>query len=628
MLSFTSIQFIFTTFIFFLTFPLLKSEDTNYAACSIPYSCGNITVGYPFWGDNRPKFCGIPDLRLKCSSDVKVHTVTNLINKGYGVPFRVLAINLSSNTIVVSPNKLFEHCHLKESNITFISTFKPAASYRNIILYYGCGNGCGYKSLNCTYKDGSTGSAYYFDKPSDMSRNCSCSNNVIFPVYQRGLDELRSTKDGSIYRILTKWPIQMMYKANFTACSECQKSGGRCGSSEELSSDQFVCYCSDGSKQLVCRSARSKSGAAILGLGTTMSVLWVICAKKRRTTGKFSNLWSSRITNQNVATFLKSYGSLAPKRYTYTDIRKMTHSFKDKLGEGGYGSVYKGKLRDGRFVAVKKLKFLKDDDGKDFINEVLSISRTNHVNVVTLLGYCFEGNKRALIFEFLPNGSLEKFMYGRQIGSTLQWDIVFDIAIGIAKGLDYLHRGCNTRILHFDIKPHNILLDEDFRPKISDFGLARLCPQKNSMISMSEARGTIGYIAPEVFCRNFGGVSHKSDVYSYGMMLIDLVCGREKHVVDDQFCSDMYFPEWIYNRLDGLEEGAVQEILNDANKELEKKLILVSLWCIQTYPSNRPPMHKVVEMLEGPLELLQNPPKPHLSSPARCEFDSSSLITT
>ncbi|KMT13953.1 hypothetical protein BVRB_4g077880 isoform C [Beta vulgaris subsp. vulgaris] len=558
MLSFISIQFIFTTFIFFLTFPLLKSEDTNYAACSIPYSCGNITVGYPFWGDNRPKFCGIPDLRLKCSSDVKVHTMIDLINNGYGVPFRVLAINLSSNTIVVSRNKLFEHCHLKESNITFISTFKPAASYRNIILYYGCGNGCGSKSLNCTNSDSTIGSAYYFDKPSDMSRNCSCSNNVTFPVYERGLDELRSTKNGSIYSILTKWPIQMMYKANFTACSECQKSGGRCGSTEDPYSDQFMCYCSDGSKQSVC----SKSGAAMLGLGTTMCVFWIISARKRRTTGKFSNLWSSRITNQNVATFLKSYGSLAPKRYTYIDIRKMTHSFKDKLGEGGYGSVYKGKLRDGRFVAVKKLKFLKGDDGKDFINEVLSISRTNHVNVVTLLGYCFEGNKRALIFEFLPNGSLEKFMYGRQIGSTLQWDIVFDIAIGIAKGLDYLHRGCNTH------------------------------------------------------------------VYSYGMMLIDLVCGREKHVVDDQFCSDMYFPEWIYNRLDGLEEGAVQEILNDANKELEKKLILVSLWCIQTYPSNRPPMHKVVEMLEGPLELLQNPPKPHLSSPARCEFDSSSLITT
>uniref|UniRef100_A0A803MYL4 non-specific serine/threonine protein kinase n=1 Tax=Chenopodium quinoa TaxID=63459 RepID=A0A803MYL4_CHEQI len=177
---------------------------------------------------------------------------------------------------------------------------------------------------------------------------------------------------------------------------------------------------------------------------------------------------------------------------------------------GGYGAVFKGELHDSCFMAVKDLKRLRDD-GEEFINEVVSIGRTNHVNVVALLASC----------------------------SSLPSKTLYSILVGIAKGLDYLHRGCNARILHFDIKPHNILLDEEFCPKISDFGLARLCPAKDSLVSMSEARGTIGYIAPEVFYRNnFGGVSNKSDVYSYGMMLLELVCGRRNVVPEAQQGSE------------------------------------------------------------------------------------------
>lgn len=330
-----------------------------------------------------------------------------------------------------------------------------------------------------------------------------------------------------------------------------------------------------------------------------------------------------------MVAFLKSYGSLAPKRYTYTDIKNMTRSFKDRLGEGGYGHVYKGKLVDGRNVAVKVLKKLKGN-GEEFINEVLSISRTNHVNIVTLLGFCFEGKKRALVYEFLPNGSLEKFIHGAGSSQTLPCDTLFSIAVGIAKGLDYLHRGCNTRILHFDIKPHNILLDEKFCPKISDFGLARLFPKEQSHISTMEARGTIGYIAPEVFCRNFGGVSHKSDVYSFGMMVIDMVCGRTNTSADVQHSSELYFPEWIYNQLEVEQGTALQGIMNDEENKMQRKIILVGLWCIQNFPSNRPSMNKVIEMLEGSLEALQMPPKPDLSSPSRSVSYTSSTpqVTT
>ena len=290
----------------------------------------------------------------------------------------------------------------------------------------------------------------------------------------------------------------------------------------------------------------------------------------------------------------------------------MTKSFNNKLGQGGYGCVYKGKLQDDCFVAVKVLEESKAN-GEEFINEVASISRTSHVNIVTLKGFCSEGSKRALIYEFMPNGSLEKFIYkGNPSNSNHQlgWETLYNIAVGIARGLEYLHRGCNTRILHFDIKPHNILLDENFCPKISDFGLAKICPREKSIISMVGARGTTGYIAPEVFSRTFGEISHKSDVYSYGMMVLEMTGGRKNVDASVDFTSEVYFPHWIYKRLELNEELGLLGLLNERDEDNARKMIIVSLWCIQTDTSNRPSMSKVVEMLEGSLDSLQIPSKP------------------
>ncbi|XP_021638868.2 LEAF RUST 10 DISEASE-RESISTANCE LOCUS RECEPTOR-LIKE PROTEIN KINASE-like 2.5 [Hevea brasiliensis] len=233
---------------------------------------------------------------------------------------------------------------------------------------------------------------------------------------------------------------------------------------------------------------------------------------------------------------------MAPKRYSYSDVKKMTDSFKTRLGQGGYGTVYKGSLLDGRPVAVKilnnslKVKGM----GEEFINEVASITKTSNVNIVSLLGFCFEGDKRALIYEFMANDSLEKFIYNGntwKVGCCLQWENFYEVGIGIAKGLEHLHGGCNTRILHLDIKPHNILLDENFHPKIADFGLSKLCSRKESITSMDDARGTIGYIAPEVYSRRFGRVSHKSDVYSHGMLILEIVSGRNNANIRTDYAS-------------------------------------------------------------------------------------------
>ncbi|XP_048135907.1 PR5-like receptor kinase [Rhodamnia argentea] len=318
---------------------------------------------------------------------------------------------------------------------------------------------------------------------------------------------------------------------------------------------------------------------------------------------------------------MKIEGLASSRRYTYKDIKRMTNSFGEKLGQGAYGCVYKGKLQDGQLVVVKLLKKLKGN-AEEFFNEVASISRTSHVNVVSLLGFCFEGSKRALIYEFMPNGSLENFIFNRsdtlEVDQQLSWDTLYKISLGIAHGLEYLHRGCNTRILHFDIKPHNILLDRNYCPKISDFGLAKICPREESIVSMLGARGTPRYIAPELIMRNIGGVSHKSYVHSYGIMVLEMV-GRRKNIeVTVDHTSKIYFPHWVHQRLKLQEEFGLCGITNEEEEGIAKKMIVISLWwCIQIDPRGRPSMTQVVEMLKGSVEALQVPPKPTFSSPSR-----------
>uniref|UniRef100_M1D0D8 Receptor kinase n=1 Tax=Solanum tuberosum TaxID=4113 RepID=M1D0D8_SOLTU len=439
------------------------------------------------------------------------------------------------------------------------------------------GFGCGGENGN------DWGLAMFAEDESFESALQVCEKHVMAPVEMLG-DE-GSNRDVDYLGILRRGFRLIWTAAN---CSECAESGGYCGF--DVINYKFEFF--------------SCIGVVIL----------LFCLRKKIFWHNNLRFWESRAEDhRNIEAFLKNSGSYAPKRYNYADIKRITSRFKNKLGQGGFGNVYRGSLRNESQVAVKVLNELKGN-GEDFINEVASISRTSHVNIVSLVGFCFEGHKRALIYEFMPNGSLEKFIYEERSNGVRQlgWPILYKIALGIARGLEYLHRGCNTRILHFDIKPHNILLDEDFCPKISDFGLAKLCIKKESIVSMLGPRGTIGYIAPEVVCRNLGGVSHKSDVYSYGMMVLEMVGGRKNVDVGVDRTSEIYFPHWLYRRIELDEELQLIGIMNEEENECARKMVIASLWCIQTDPANRPSMSKVVEMLEGKLDSLQMPPK-HLS---------------
>ncbi|VAH72178.1 unnamed protein product [Triticum turgidum subsp. durum] len=275
--------------------------------------------------------------------------------------------------------------------------------------------------------------------------------------------------------------------------------------------------------------------------------------------------------------FLKTYGTSKPTRYTFSEVKKITRRFKDKVGHGGFGSV----------------------------------------NIVRLLGFFSEGTRRAVIYEYMPNESLEKHIFSHDSNISrrlLVPEKMLEIALGVARGMEYLHQGCNQRILHFDIKPHNILLDYNFNPKISDFGLAKLCARDQSIITLTAARGTMGYIAPELYSPNFGGISYKSDVYSFGMLVLEMVSGRRNSDPSVESQHEVYLPEWVYEKVTTEEELGVTLETTQEEKENIRKLIIVALWCIQWNPKNRPSMTKVVNMLTGRLQNLQIPPKPFVSS--------------
>ncbi|KAJ7969143.1 Receptor-like kinase [Quillaja saponaria] len=327
---------------------------------------------------------------------------------------------------------------------------------------------------------------------------------------------------------------------------------------------------------------------------------------------KMLNKMTLTRNDRDLETFIRNRGL---KRYKYSDVKKMTKSFMEEVGRGGFGKVYKGKLPKSCLVAVNLLDASRWN-GEDFVNEVSSLSITSHVNIVKLLGFCLEGNRKALIYEFVPNGSLANFIYNdrttpNNTSPLLSWKKLLQIA----RGLEYLHQVCNTRILHLDIKPQNIHLDKNFSPKIADFGVAKLCPGRDSITSMKQARGTLGYMALEVWNRNFG-ISNKSDVYSYGMMILEMAEGRKNMNTEASHSSLQYFPQWVYNHLEQGNNLRINGVITTENNEIAKKMVLVGLWCIQTNPWDRPSITRVIGILKANMDhqSLQVPPNPFLPS--------------
>jgi len=292
-------------------------------------------------------------------------------------------------------------------------------------------------------------------------------------------------------------------------------------------------------------------------------------------------------------------------RFKYSDLQRLTRSFSEQLGAGSFGSVFKGAGSDGTTGAVKKLEGFQQGD-KQFRAEVSTIGNIHHMNLIRLLGFCSEGVKRLLVYEYMPNGSLDKHLFGSSC-TTLSWKIRYQIAVGIAKGLAYLHEECRDCIIHCDIKPQNILLDASFVPKLADFGLAKLFGRDFSRV-LTSMRGTIGYLAPEWISGE--AITTKADVFSYGMMLFEIISGRRNLEHKDTSMAT-FFPVLVARKL---HEGEVQsllskELVNGVNERELERACKVACWCVHGNESSRPTMGEVVKILEGVIDV-EMPPVP------------------
>ncbi|XP_062213544.1 rust resistance kinase Lr10-like isoform X2 [Phragmites australis] len=592
-------------------------DDKDFFSYCPPSRCSEHgpEIRFPFRleSSNTSSLCGAPCMKLACSGEDTI-----LLHPALAA-YKVTAIDYRRSTLTITPPVNSPPCHLIAKLMSMSASIPsdPCSIFSDQFAAIVC---CSRKSTPSTSAgdyilgpisclSNTTHFSYLVDTDQYMSvlpLDCKVISDGMIRMPRIMLDIVSDTttefkeiaeRITNVTEMTVSWDrYELGIPYN---CTECENHGRRCAFSSQMNQT----FCMRHGSHVKVIAATSSVAALVVLLLMVASALYL--SLKRR--------YNEEI-HLKVEMFLKTYGTSKPTRYTFSEVKKIARRFREKIGQGGFGSVYKGELPNGVPVAVKMLEN-STGEGEDFINEVATIGLIHHANIVRLLGFCSEGTRRALIYEFMPNESLEKYIFlpDSSTSKELLPNKMVDVALGIARGMEYLHQGCSKRILHFDIKPHNILLDYNFNPKISDFGLAKLCARDQSIVTLTAARGTMGYIAPELYSRNFGGVSYKSDVYSFGMLVLEMVSGMRNSDPSVESPNEIYLPEWIFEKvITGQDLVLAREMTEE--KEKVRQLAIVALWCIQWNPKNRPSMTKVVNMLTGRLENLQIPPKPFVSS--------------
>lgn len=332
------------------------------------------------------------------------------------------------------------------------------------------------------------------------------------------------------------------------------------------------------------------SGFFLLTIIVALAILWW----RKNRLSKGGNVKLRRLYSSSSAELEIIYIPGLPKRFNYEEVAVATENLKTQIGSGGFGTVYKGTLSDKSVVAVKKISSLGVQGKKEFCTEIAIIGNIHHVNLVRLIGFCAQGRQRFLVLEYMNRGSLDRTLFGNG-APVLEWRERVEIALGTARGLAYLHSGCEHKIIHCDVKPENILLHDDLQVKISDFGISKLLsPEQSSLFTTM--RGTRGYLAPEWLTSS--AISDKIDVYSFGMVLLEIVRGRKNNSMEG-----IYFPLFALEMQEQSQylELADPRVEGRVTSEQVEKLVRIALCCVHEEPALRPTMASVVGMLEGGL---------------------------
>ncbi|XP_052728222.1 putative receptor protein kinase ZmPK1 [Vigna angularis] len=419
-------------------------------------------------------------------------------------------------------------------------------------------------------------------------QNCSCV----------GFQHSYTDKKGIAFKCYTKTQLLNGRRLpRFTGTTYLRVTKGYTFSVKESSTDSahVLRVCSVQLQRDYVKSHGSRIVIVFLWFASALGAFEMVCAFV---------IWCFLIrTNRKSNADQKGYHLTATgfRKFSYSELKKATKGFSKEIGRGGGGVVYEGILSDERHAAIKRLNEAKQGEG-EFLAEVSLIGKLNHMNLIEMWGYCAEGKHRLLVYEYMENGSLAQNLSS----NSLDWSMRYNIAIGTARVLAYLHEECLEWILHCDIKPQNILLDSNYEPKLADFGLSKLLNRNNpNNPSISMIRGTRGYMAPE-WVLNLP-ITSKVDVYSYGIVVLELVTGKSTTSVQEIDGGETYdgrLVAWVREKRSNTDSDWVEQIVEpaigpDYDRSKMEMLATVALNCVMEDRDSRPTMSQVVEMLQG-----------------------------
>ncbi|XP_061337380.1 LEAF RUST 10 DISEASE-RESISTANCE LOCUS RECEPTOR-LIKE PROTEIN KINASE-like 1.3 [Gastrolobium bilobum] len=587
------------------------------------YNCGKLrNISFPFWGEDRPNECGHPLLHLNCTNDQTYISIND-------IKYKVLDANQDNQTLrIARVDYLQDLCPLKFLNTTLDpELFVYGPNYTNITFFYGCHESNPFLNFSpgrfpCTMNIGSI-NVYVYTQFEALGPSMLCNTSVVVPV-QVTLSLLDIGNVTKIQGALTDG-FEVRWIAGVVECEDCKKSGGVCG--YDLNSNQATCYCkSSDSGSITCPSPvqgkKSKVVAVGIASGIVAGILlgcWVYLQRKKRIVeqSKSKDLFILPSSNgtvnstTNVSSSISSYPSSKSDSvqkslyfgvhvFSYAELEQGTKKFDPsrELGDGGFGTVYYGNLKDGREVAVKRLYERNLKRVSQFMNEVEILARLRHKNLVALYGCTSrQSQELLLVYEYIPNGTVADHLHGKRTKSMLlPWQVRLNIAIETAEALSYLHA---SDVIHRDVKTNNILLDDKFSVKVADFGLSRLFPNDVTHVSTAP-QGTPGYVDPEYY--QSYQLTDKSDVYSFGVVLVELVSSlpavditRHRHDVN---LANMAISKIVSQSLQELVDPYLGFERDYAIRQMITAVAGLAFRCLQEIDM-RPSMEEVLEVLRG-----------------------------
>ncbi|KAG9451920.1 hypothetical protein H6P81_004824 [Aristolochia fimbriata] len=605
-------------------------------------NCGANIIPYPLsTGTN----CGDPAYRsFSCNT-----TIGELRFRALdGVSYPVTSINAENLTFIIQPRRICWPNEPKSRDFQLNSTQPFQITRRNTILLLSCSDHPSQSSIGCIASDVCTGymfgdNALCFTPRSCCSYAAGSSSVTLHSINISGPNcsaytsfvnaNLSLSEDQWLQGLEVGWkPSPEPVCDSSTDCRSWPNSGcsttrsgqKRCTCNAGFQWDAFQMMCTEGGhdKKKWTMPFIASLAPAIVLLGICM-YFYRRNLLKRRNKKRISSgpnekdfFHTNKLDNDNK--------DLDVTFYSFETISAATKNFSisNKLGQGGFGVVYKGVLPGGQEIAVKRLSRNSGQGLEEFKNEVILIAKLQHRNLVRLLGYCIHADEKIVLYEYMPNNSLDSFIFDQERRKLLNWEKRFLIILGIARGLLYLHHDSRLRIIHRDLKTSNILLDEEMNPKISDFGLARIFGGNQTQQNTNRVVGTYGYMSPEYALH--GLFSMKSDVFSFGIILLEIICGKKN--------NKLYVSEHSLNLLGNVwEQWKENRVLNLMDPFLAKscnssevmKCFQIALLCVQENAADRPSMTSVIAFFINEAAFLPQPKRPAFGLKAYTEDTSN-----